>query len=122
MKEYYEVIRNILGLAETSMDGLNHIASRLGEGHFDSTVNLMEDVVEAVYHIESSINLFSNKLGPNSLEIATANLRLALGSVVHAYEHGQRAKALLFLKHNLIPAFTRWQEELNLCLSPYVAS
>ena len=121
MKEYYDVMRNILNLSETSMDGLHHIASRLEEGHFESTVILMEDVVEAVYHIESSVLHFADKLEPNGLDSATANLRLALNSVVHAYEQGQRAKALVFMQQNLLPAFARWREELNVCLSPYVA-
>ena len=121
MKEYNDVVRNILNLSEKLIDGLNHIISKLEEGYFENTLSLFGHIVEAVYRIEKITRQLSGKLQTNGLEAATANLIFALNFVVCAYEHGQRVRILTIMRKNLLPAFENWRKTLNYCFSSYVA-
>lgn len=122
MEKYFDLIRKTLELLETCSEGLEHISLRLEQGHFNSTVSILEDVTAAIYEIQKASKQLLDRLPPSQLEHAADNLNFALKLVVSAYEKNDPAKALEFIQANLKPAYDEWHRQLADLIRPYVTS
>ncbi|MEG6617344.1 hypothetical protein V6C27_13105 [Peptococcaceae bacterium 1198_IL3148] len=67
MDKYIIVIKQIIGLAETALEGLEHIKLKLGEGHYEATDPLLADVLQALGATEKSLQPMASQLLPNQL-------------------------------------------------------
>src|SRR5690606_25210259 len=120
--KYVDTMKQTVGLAETCLEGIEHIKSRFNEGHFEDTIRLFRDSVEAYYHMERAIQALPKKLAANQLEERTESLRKAFEHVVSAYKKGDRGKAQEIIQFTLQPAFKKWKSELEKAFAPYIVS
>lgn len=122
MEKYIDMIRKTLELLETCSEGLEHISLRLEQGHFNSTVSILEDVTAAIYEIQRASKQLLDQLPPSQIEHAADNLNYALKLVVSAYERKDLAKALEFIQANLKPSYNEWHRLMADQIRPYVTS
>jgi len=111
VEKYLEVLKRTTELSDTCLEGLEHIKGKLNDGHFEETIQLMNDMVIAFSQIESSIQLIIPQLSSNNMESLTNSLRSAFEHTVFAYEQGQREKVIEIFQFTLQPAFKRWSDE-----------
>ncbi|TVY08426.1 hypothetical protein [Paenibacillus cremeus] len=122
MEKYVDVMTRTLELSESCVEALEHIKLRINEGVFEDTMRLMEDLVNAVYQIETSMQSFLDQLPLNGIEDKPTQLRSALEHVVSAYEQGNSGKALEIIQFNLFPSCKHWKAEIDKALHPFVLS
>jgi hypothetical protein len=122
MEKYLDVMKRIVELAETCLEGMEHIKLQLNEGRFEDSIRLMTDVVDAYHSMEKSLQDFLSQLPPNRIEELSNTLRSAFEYMVSAYEEGKGAMALEIIQFNLLPSYKRWKGELERILNPYLVS
>ncbi|MBO8138812.1 MAG: hypothetical protein H0Z40_11955 [Desulfotomaculum sp.] len=120
MNQYIEVMKRATELAETCLEGLEHVKKKLNEGHFESTMLLFHDSLDAFFRMQASVQPILGELPPNELESRADSLRDAFELAVSAYEQGDRAKVQEIMQFTLVPTYKKWQAELNRCLRPYL--
>jgi hypothetical protein len=86
MEIYNDVLKRSTELLETVQEGLLHILKRLNEGHFEDTIYLFEDAVEAFSVIERSLNVIPKYLLNEDLSELTVKVKNAIELAVGAYE------------------------------------
>jgi hypothetical protein len=122
IEKYLDVMKRMVELSETCLEGMEHIKLQLNEGRFEDSIRLMTDVVEAYHRMEKSLQDFLSQLSPNRIEELSNPLRRAFEYVVSAYEEGEGAKALEIIQFNLLPSYKKWKGELERSLNPYLVS
>lgn len=120
MSERQTIIKEIFDLSDTVREGLQHIEKRLGEGHFEDTAYLFEDIKEAFVSIAQAIEpLFVKE---KLLEKLTEKMSVALEEMNNSYENGKLDQARMNLQFVLFPAYNSWQSELQKCLNNIIES
>lgn len=122
MEKHHDVMKRTVELSGSCVEALEHIKVRINDGAFEDTVRLMDDLVNAVYQIEKSMQGYLDQLPANGIEDKTIQLRNALDHTVSAYEQGEGGKALEIIQFNLLPSCKGWKEEIEMALHPYVLS
>jgi len=112
MEKYNDVLKRSTELLETVHEGLLHILKRLNDGHFEDTIYLFEDAVEAFSVIERSLNVIPKDLLNEDLGELTVKVKDAIELTVDAYELKDYAKAKEILQFSLIPRCKKWNEAL----------
>jgi hypothetical protein len=112
MEKYNDVLKRATELLETVHEGLLHIFKRLNDGHFEDTIYLFEDAVEAFSVIERSLNVIPKDILNKDLSELTAKVKDAIELIVSAYELKDYAKAKEILQFSLIPRCKKWNEAL----------
>jgi hypothetical protein len=122
MEKYIDVMKRTIELSESCVESLENMKLRINEGAFEETIQSMDDLVNAVYQIELSIQGFVDKLPLNGIEERTTQLRKAMEHVVSAYEQGEAGQALESIQFNLLPCCKGWKTEIEKALQPHVLS
>ncbi len=122
MDEKIEIMKRILELAETTLEGLEHVSRRVQEGYFQDTTELFTDVVASIHEMEKALQPFLPELEENDLEKKNKELLQALRFLLAAYEGDQDVRPVEVLQFTLLPRYRAWQEELRGALGPYTAS
>lgn len=117
-----EVVRGILTLLETILEGLEHIKVRLMEGHLADTMYLFEDVTRAFASINNSLEPIIQQFEPNQIVPLFDQLSKMIGEMAENYKQDQIEKAKSDMQFLLLPDFKRWKSELERCLNIYNAS
>lgn len=124
MEHQLDMMSRILALADTALEGLDHVHRQQLEGnHPAETTALFADVVYAFAQIEEAIRRF-----PPSLEHAaelmseTDSLREGLRWMTAAYEGTSDVSPLATLQFTLLPRFKSWHEALQQAIRPHLAS
>jgi hypothetical protein len=121
MSDQQEVARDIMKLAETVLEGVDHINVRMQEGNVLDTSYLFEDIVSALTSIFSSLQPIIPHLCENKLITLSEQLILSMGDMTAGYEKKDDAMISQALQ-GLFPVFRTWQNELDRCLRLYTAS
>lgn len=117
-----EVIRISLDLSETIFEGLEHIQKILGEGKFEQTIFLFEDVLEAFSSIERSIEPIIKKVDREALDEQLVSVKNALEIVVSTYEEKNYAKVQEVMQFTLRPQFKKFKAKIEEVFNPYLLS
>ncbi|ABI67583.1 hypothetical protein [Syntrophomonas wolfei] len=119
MEYMYEVAGQIIELSQTIKEGLIHINEKMDEGQLKETLYLFEDVLEAFSSIEIPIQPVLQADNMDELQGATAELKKSLEMLAQAFEANDLEKARAEISQSLIPAYSRWQSELEQSLKAY---
>jgi len=119
MEYMYEVAGQIIELSQTIKEGLIHINEKMDEGQLKETLYLFEDVLEAFSSIEIPIQPVLRADNMDELQGATAELKKSLEMLAQAFEANDLEKARAEISQSLIPAYSRWQSELEQSLKAY---
>ncbi|MCF8009864.1 MAG: hypothetical protein K9L17_03520 [Clostridiales bacterium] len=122
MNNHIDIMKKITELAETCLEGLEYIKSKLKQGEFDSTMMMFHDSADAFYQMHRSIQPVLEKLPDNNLESMSDSLHDIIELVVSTYEQGNRGKVMEILQFTLVPRYKKWKAELNNTFSPYLTS
>jgi hypothetical protein len=112
MEKYNDVLKKSTELLETVQEGLLYTLKRLNEGHFEDTIYLFEDAVEAFSVIERSLNVIPKDILNEDVTELTAKVKNAIELIVSAYELKDDAKVKEILQFSLIPRCKKWNEAL----------
>jgi hypothetical protein len=112
MEKYNDVLKRSIELLETVHEGLLHILKKLNEGHFEDTIYLFEDAVEAFSVIERSLNVIPKDILNEDVTELTMKVKNVIELVVSAYELKDHAKVKEILQFSLIPRCKKWNETL----------
>lgn len=115
-------MKRTLDLADTCLQGLEHVRLCMEEGRFEDGIIMLNDTVQGYFQMEKSISLLIARLPDNNIALSGEDLRKALNTLISEQEKGNRGKVLEQMQLSLLPAYKKWQAELNKSLSPYVAS
>ncbi|MBM7856049.1 hypothetical protein JOC37_002474 [Desulfohalotomaculum tongense] len=119
---YHEIMKRTIELAETCLEGLEHIKLKLKEGNIETTVTLLRDVLNSYFVMEKSIQPIRSHILPNQLEKLEKTLRDDFDLIVSFYERGEIVKAAEVMELKLLPDYKRWHGELDRCLIPFLIS
>jgi hypothetical protein len=122
MEKYIDVMKRTIELSESCVESLEHIKLRINEGAFEETIQSMDDLVNAVYQIEVSMQGYLREIPANRIEERTNQLRNSLEHVVSAYGQRESAKALEIIQFNVLPSCKGWKTEIEKALQSYVLS
>lgn len=120
--EQFQIAGDIINLSNTIMEGLEHIKSRIVDGYFEDTYYLLEDIINAIASIHKATEPLLPLLGDNQIEQYTEQLTHLIDEMTNNYQAKQIEKAKIDMQLVLIPAFKEWKNELERCLSNYIAS
>jgi len=117
-----EVIRQSLDLSNTIGEGIQYVKLRFEAGHFEETLTLFQNVIEALLSIQKAVQPLVSNLSSNQLEYCSDNINSALQGIITAFEEGNRSMISGLIEQSLLPAYYKWQEELERCFVPHIAS
>ena len=117
-----DIVRRVLSVSETGLEGLEHIHERAREGDLSATNSLFQDVVYGVYEIQKSLNVLDPDAKSDDLGELTESLMEALNLMVSAYENEEAFGTLGFMQFTLIPRYRKWKDELDRTLRPTIQS
>ncbi|MEN6390251.1 MAG: hypothetical protein ABFD04_07505 [Syntrophomonas sp.] len=117
-----EVIRQSLDLSNTIGEGLEYIKLRFEGGHFEETLILFQDVIQALISIQKAVQPIAANLSSNQLEPLIANINYSLEDVIAEFEKGNWSMTTGIIEQTLLPAYYKWQEELERCFVSHIAS
>jgi len=118
-----ELARQITELAETALEGLEHVQRQNMEGKFEQTMPLFTDVIEAFTEIEKILALNGLLDNPeDALASSTQSLKDGFDWMTKAYEQRDNINPLDTMDLTLLPRYKKWQEDLHECLRSYLSS
>jgi len=120
--EQYQIASDIINLSDTIMEGLEHIKQRVSEGYLEDTYYLLEDIINAVASIHKATEQILPVMGENHIEEYTQHINHLIDEMTNNYKEQRIEKAKTDYQLVLIPAFKKWKNELERCLSDYIAS
>ena len=122
MEMNLDVMKSILELSETTLEGLEHVRKRAMEGHFEKTAGLFTDIVESFHRMEAALQPYQTELKESGLEARTGEVVQAMKLMLAAYEGDKDVRPVEILQFSLLPRYRAWQEALRDALGPYTAS
>ena len=117
-----EVIYRILELLPTIEEALRHMQIQLAELRLEESADLFKDTSEAIGSIAYSILPLLNEDDDQQLLQSITHIRQSITLIINAYEQNDLAAIQATLTHQLLPAYTRWQQELEQRFRPSVLS
>lgn len=108
-----EVYKRILELADTTLEGIEHICAASAEGHFEETVNLFTDVTECFHEMLNALATVLDGYEESKLHEMSEDVIKALQQVLSAYEGDKDVEPVEVLHMYMLPAYCRWYDELQ---------
>ncbi|GLB60187.1 hypothetical protein [Cytobacillus sp. NCCP-133] len=122
MEKYIEVMKKSQELAETVLEGLQHIQKLIGEGKHEQSILMFEDVLLAYTTIWRTIEPAIRELGNESIPVRQADVSKAAELVVSVFEEKNDAKVQEVLQFTLVPQFKKLKAELEQAFQPFLVS
>ena len=122
MEKYLDVVRRVLELSDTVLEGLRFVQARLDKGDFPGSFEMLHDVVSGINSMMGALQPLLEEELAETLVPLTDELNQAMDALVTAYERKQSLDAMQIMRINLVPAYLAWQAELNRQLQPLVLS
>jgi hypothetical protein len=113
------VIKHILELSDTGLEGLEHIKTRIHEGYFTESFPLLHDVISSFAAIEQQLTQWQPALSSVQFKESAEKLRNAFSNMVSACEQGKQGKAKEIMQFALLPYYRKWRSALNQDLASY---
>ncbi|UCZ52687.1 hypothetical protein LGQ02_18045 [Bacillus shivajii] len=122
MEKYIDVMKQSVDLSQTILEGLQHIQKLQGEGKFEETMYLFEDVVAGFSSVEKSMQPLLKELNNDELEARMNSVKIALDLVVSSYESNNYGKVQEIMQFTLVPQFMKLKQELERTFETYLLS
>lgn len=124
MENIVAITTQILQLSETIQEGIEHLLSRMDEGYFEDNYYLFQDMVSAFSAIYEAVKSIAMLPPLKESQIMDLSVKLfgSLNGINDSYENHEQDKAKLDMQMVLLPALSRWKEELERFLHPLVDS
>lgn len=122
MDKQIGVMKRTLELSETMGEALEYIKTQVNEGQTETTIQLANDTIIAFITIIKSMRGFLDELPSNQIEEHTDILLKGFEVLTTVYEQGQKAKIVEVLQFNVLPAYSKWRNEVEKQLQPYTMS
>lgn len=122
MTDSYAMVADILDLSDSVIQAMEHLHTRLGEGHLEDSSYLLEDLKDAVTSIQNATELLMPELGDNNINDLTMELQGAVEDMTATYEQRRIEKAKVDMQWVMLPLAKKWRDELGRCLTAYKAS
>ncbi len=120
--EKINIFRTILALADTTLEGVEHIHRRTMEGRFEETAALFTDVADSFHEIKRALHVYYPDYTDSALNLIDRKVVKGMQLLLSAYEGDADVRPLVVLQFSLVPGFRRWlealQEELNGLCAP----
>jgi hypothetical protein len=122
MDKKINIYKTMLELADTTLEGVEHIHSRTMEKRFDETAELFTDVADSFHEMKKALHCYHPGYGESSLELLSKDVISGMQLLLSAYEGDADVRPMVVLQFSLVPGFRRWhealQEELNGLCAP----
>ena len=116
-----DLVKRLLELAETGLEGLEHVRDQIGLGNYEQSMSVFIDVVHAFSEIEDVLkSTYQPEQGSDDLLSVTDSLRDGFDWMVKAYEERGRLQEIMQL--TLIARYKAWLKELEQSLNRYIVS
>lgn len=122
MEKQVEIFKTVLDLAETTMEGIEHIHLRTMEGRFEETAEIFTDVADSFHEMKKALLWYHPEFRDGKLELITDEVVNGMKLMLSAYEGDKDVRPLVVLQFSLVPGFKRWLEALQLELGGQCAS
>lgn len=114
MNNMFGLANEIISLAKTIEEGLEHLHKRMGELHFEDTRYLFDDIVDAYKSILVTLeNRADGTDNFNGILQKSDHLQAAFEKMNQSYEENKLNEARMDMQFILLPAFQAWLEELE---------
>lgn len=120
MESKINVCREILCLGGTMEEGLDHLVTRMGEGHWEDTSFLFADIQDAFRSISMALEM--DFAVENEIPVFSERLQLAFDKMNQSYADNRLDSGRIDMQFILYPAFKDWMKEINKCLQPIIQS
>lgn len=120
MEQQIEMMRRILELSGTCIEGLDYLHTRLHKGYLEDSYYLIEDIVHGFCQIRLSMKVLN--METEEITDTTQRAEGVLSDFIYACEHQGINEVILRLSHELSPAFSMWNQELNLNFNHHILS
>lgn len=117
-----ELAQKVMELAETGLEGLEHVHRQNMAGNVERTIPVFMDVLESFTEIVSVLSnrgLLENH--DDALVSSTKDLQDGFDWMVKAYEKRENTRPLEIMQLTLLPRYKKWQEILNERLRVYMS-
>lgn len=122
MENQISMCREIIIMGGTMEEGLNHLVRRMGEGHFEDTRYLFDDIMEAFRAINAALETVSIQWEETKVGELSDRLQMSIDKMNQFYEDNKLDQGRIDMKFVLMPAFSVWIQEIDKCLSPLIQS
>jgi len=120
IKKYQEVIEKILELLDTMEEGLDYVQNQVRKLKYEDAFIVMNDLIDALDSIDSSIQPMQNELQQNNINALSSALKVCLNKVVERFDQNNEVNIDSLLENEVILEFTKWKEEIERVLRPYI--
>ncbi|MGP4040721.1 hypothetical protein ACTWP4_12630 [Gracilibacillus sp. D59] len=120
MENQIVVMKNIVELSETMVEGLQHLQSEVENGNLDETMYLFEDFIQAFASIENAMNSMDDELKGDITEVKMDNVKENIEHVVQGYEKNDQNLLLENMQHHLEPTLLEWKKQMEKQFHPYI--
>ena len=117
-----EVIYRILELLPTIDQALRHMQTQLEELRLEESAALFKDTAEAIGSIVYSTLPLLNEDDDQQLLQSITHIRQNITLIINAYEQNNLPAIQSTIAHQLLPAYTHWQQDLEQRFRPSVLS
>lgn len=107
------VYKRILELADTTLEGVEHICAVAAEGSFEETVNLFTDVTECFHEMLNALAAVLDDYEKSELHARSEDVIKAMQQIMTAYEGDKNVDPVEVLHMYILPAYCRWYDELQ---------
>jgi hypothetical protein len=121
MTDRIEVAWDIIKLAETIKEGIQHIHTQADEESIMDADYLFEDIVTAFTSVFKSLQLVYPYLSENRLMAVSEQLVPSMQKLTKCFQHRDEEKAGPAFQ-DLLPVFEAWYDEITRVLQLYTAS
>ena len=111
--EKVDIYMRLLELAETTLEGIEHIYDRTMYGCFEDTSGLFTDVADSFHEIKKALLAYMPEYAENELDKISDEVIEGMKMLLLAYEGDQDVRPMVVLQFALLPAFRRWHVELQ---------
>ncbi len=116
-----DLANRLLELAETGLEGLEHVRDQIGLGNYEQSMSVFTDVVHTFSEIEGVLrSTYQSEQDSDDLLSVTDSLKDGFDWMVKAYEERGRLQEIMQL--TLIARYKSWQKELEKSLNRYIVS
>lgn len=117
MDKRIDIFNSIICLAETTLEGVEHICQRTMDGYFEDTAGLFTDVADSFHEIRTALVSYFPDYESSRLNQETLHVVEGMKMILLAYEGESDVRPMVVMQFSLRPAFLQWhatlQEELR---------
>ncbi len=122
MDKRMDIYKSVLNLADTTLEGIEHVYQRTMDGRFDDTAEIFTDVADSFHEIKIALISYLPDYEKSDIDQSADEVVEGMKLLLLSYEGDQDVRPMVVLQFSLLPAFRRWhlalQKELGQICAP----